>query len=315
MNQDALRVLVEAVLHEAVEHTAGIDGKDEIRIRLDDLALLLLAVVWDRVAGIADIVAAVDPLSIAVPGDLLDRQVPDDAGPALLRTELEVLPQELRDDLEVLREEVRFLLRVELRDVPAFGDVVHLPQRRGLAVADHVPDELEDVHRPQEHEGAFELLRAAHAHQVAVLPDRVLRVEADVRLRAERDLHLRDLAVVEDLGGLRFDGLRGDAARQEQVKVQLLAGGGEVVDVERDGVPLLLLVVRDVLVDPDDSHDLRDRRVEDRDLLVHDLRRLVGDPRQDELDDLELLFRLRAVGLLREMRLEAAPGLFQREVH
>src|SRR5881397_3976750 len=36
--------------------------------------------------------------------------------------------------------------------------------------------------------------------------------------------------------------------------------------------------------------------------------------REDELDDLELLFRLGAMGLLREMRLEAAAGLFQREV-
>src|SRR2546425_138080 len=94
---------------------------------------------------------------------------------------------------------------MELRDVPAFGDVVHLPQGRGLAVPDHVPDELEDVHRPQEHEGAFELLRAPHAHQVAVLPDRVLRVETDVRLRPEGNLHLRDLPAVEFLVDLLGD--------------------------------------------------------------------------------------------------------------
>src|SRR5438128_844191 len=124
----------------------------------------------------------------------------------------------------------------------------------------------------------------------------------------------RMFAVVADLGGLWFDGFRLDAAWQEQMEVQLLARGGEVVDIEGDRVPLRLLVVRDVLVDPDDSHDLRDRCVEDRDLLVHDLRRLVCDSREDELDDLELLFRLGAMGLLREMRLEAAAGLFQREV-
>src|SRR5207249_6448067 len=59
-----------------------------------------------------------------------------------------------------------------------------------------------------------------------------------------------------------------------------------------DRVPLRLLVVRDVLVDPDDAHDLRDRRVEDRHLLVHNLRRFVGDPRQDELDDYEFPFVL-----------------------
>src|SRR5437867_5647257 len=205
MDQDALRVLVEAVLHEPVEHTAGFDRQDELRVRFDELYFLLLNVVWNRIAGIADVIAAVDPLSIAVPGDLLDRQVPDDARAALLRTELEVLPEQLRDDLEVLREEVRFLLGVELRDVPAFGDVVHLAQRRRLAVPDHVPNELEDVHRPQEHQRAFELLRAAHAHQVAVLPDRVLRVEADVRLRPEGDLHLRDLAAVELLVNLFRD--------------------------------------------------------------------------------------------------------------
>src|SRR2546428_317457 len=98
------------------------------------------------------------------------------------------------------------------------------------------------------------------------------------------------------------------------MEVQLLPRGGEVVDVEGDRVALRLLVVRDLFVDPDDSHDLRDRRVEDRHLLVHDLRRLVRDPREDELDDLELLLRLGAVGLLREMRLEAAAALFQREV-
>src|SRR5438093_4482147 len=205
MDQDALRVLVEAVLHEPVEHTAGFDRQDELRVRFDELYFLLLNVVWNRIAGIADVIAAVDPLSIAVPGDLLDRQVPDDARAALLRTELEILPEQLRDDLEVLREEVRFLLGVELRDVPAFGDVVHLPQRRGLAVPDHVPDELEDIHRPQEHQRALELLRAAHAHQVAVLPDRVLRVEPDVRLGSERDLHLRNLAAVEFLVDLLRD--------------------------------------------------------------------------------------------------------------
>src|SRR3989441_1280367 len=98
------------------------------------------------------------------------------------------------------------------------------------------------------------------------------------------------------------------------MEVQLLPRGGEVVDVEGDRVALRLLVVRDLFVDPDDSHDLRNRRVEDRHLLVHDLRRLVRDPREDELDDLELLLRLGAVGLLREMRLEAAAALFQREV-
>src|SRR5207249_8616645 len=148
---------------------------------------------------ISDVIAAVNSLAIAASGNLFECDIPDDTRAALLRTELEILPEELRDDLEVLCEEVRFLLGVELRDVPAFGDVVHLPQRRGLAVPDHVPDELEDVHRPQEHQRTLELLRASHAHQVAVLPDRVLRVEADVRLRAERDFHLRDLAGVEFL--------------------------------------------------------------------------------------------------------------------
>src|SRR2546425_263364 len=207
VDQDTFRVLVEAVLHEPVEHTAGLDRQDELRVRFDELYFLLLDVVWNRIAGIADVIAAVDPLSIAVPGDLLDRQVPDDARAALLRTEFEVLSEELRDDLEVFREEVRFLLGVELRDVPAFGDVVHLPQRRRLAVPDHVPNELEDVHRPQEHESALQLLRAAHAHQVAVLPDRVLRVEADVRLRPQGDLHLRDLPAVEFLVDLFRDGI------------------------------------------------------------------------------------------------------------
>src|SRR2546427_7693971 len=207
MDQDALRVLVEAVLHEAVEHTAGLDREDELRVRFDELDFLLLDVIWDRVAGIADVITAVDPLSIAVPGDLLKGQVPDDTRAALLRTEFEILPEELRDDLEILCEEVRFLLGVELRDVPAFGNVVHLPQGRGLAVADHVPDELEDVHRPQEHEGAFELLRATHAHQIAVLPDRVLRVEPDVRFGPERDLHLGDLAAVQFLVDLFRDGV------------------------------------------------------------------------------------------------------------
>src|SRR5207247_749804 len=43
------------------------------------------------------------------------------------------------------------------------------------------------------------------AHQVAILPDRVLRVEPDVRLRAERDLHLGDLAAVEFLVDLLRD--------------------------------------------------------------------------------------------------------------
>src|SRR5438128_6423334 len=182
MDQNAFRVLVEAIFHQSVEHAARLDRQDELRVRFDELDLLLLDVVRDRIPGIADVIAAVDSLPIAVPGDFLDCQVPDDARPALLRADLEVFSEELRDDLEVLREEVRFLLRMELRDVPAFGDVVHLPQGRGLALPDHVPDELEDVHRPQEHEGALELLRAAHTHQVAVLPDRVLRVEADVRL-------------------------------------------------------------------------------------------------------------------------------------
>src|SRR5437867_12148451 len=123
MDQDALRVFVEAILHEPVEHTAGLDREDELGVRFDELDFLLLDVVRDRVAGIADIVAAVDPLSIAVPGDLLKGQVPDDTRAALLRTEFEILPEELRDDAEVLCEEVRLLLGVELRDVPAFGAV------------------------------------------------------------------------------------------------------------------------------------------------------------------------------------------------
>src|SRR5207249_11737549 len=88
MDQDAFRVLVESVLHEAVEHTARLDGEDELRVCLDELDLLLLDVVRNRIPGVADVIAAVNPLPIAVPGDFLDRQVPDDARAALLRGSL-----------------------------------------------------------------------------------------------------------------------------------------------------------------------------------------------------------------------------------
>src|SRR2546427_12526063 len=98
------------------------------------------------------------------------------------------------------------------------------------------------------------------------------------------------------------------------MEVQLLPRGGEVVDVEGDRVALRLLVVRDLFFDPDDSHDLRDRRVADRHLLVHDLRRLVRDTRADELDELELLLPRGALGLLGETRLAASAALSRREV-
>src|SRR5207245_7356001 len=114
-----------SVLHEAVEHAAGLNGQDELRVRLDELDFLLLNVVRDCVARVANVVAAVDPLSVPGPRDLLDRQVPDDARSALFRTQFEVLPEELCDHLEVLREEVRFFLRMELRDVPSFRSEEH----------------------------------------------------------------------------------------------------------------------------------------------------------------------------------------------
>src|SRR2546422_11662608 len=96
------------------------------------------------------------------------------------------------------------------------------------------------------------------------------------------------------------------------MEVQLLPRGGEVVDVEGDRVALRLLVVRDLFVDPDDSHYLRNRRVEDRQLLVDGLRRVVGDPRGDELHDAELLRRPGAVGLRHEMVLGAESSLLER---
>src|SRR3972149_6524059 len=90
----------------------------------------------------------------------------------LLGPELEVLPQALRYDLQVLREQVRLVLRLELPEVPPLGDVVHLTKRGRLALRDHVPDKVEHVHRPQQHQGALQLLRGPNALQRAVLPHR-----------------------------------------------------------------------------------------------------------------------------------------------
>ncbi len=98
------------------------------------------------------------------------------------------------------------------------------------------------------------------------------------------------------------------------MQVELLPRIGEIVHVDRDLVLLLLLVVGNLLVDPHDAHNLRDRRVEGRDHLSNDLGRFLRDAWEDELDDLELLPRLRAVGLLGQVGLEAAPALFEGEV-
>src|SRR5438105_7139541 len=61
------------------------------------------------------------------------------------------------------------------------------------------------MHRTKEHECPFQLLRTSHAHQAAVFPHCVLRIESDVRLRPERDLHLWDLTAVEFLVDLLCD--------------------------------------------------------------------------------------------------------------
>src|SRR2546428_777272 len=124
----------------------------------------------------------------------------------------------------------------------------------------------------------------------------------------------RNLTVLADLCRLRFERLRLKAAREEHVEVQLFSRGGEVVRSNRDGVPLVLFVVGDPLVHPDDAHDLCDRRIQNRDFLVHDLRGLLRDPREDALDDFELLLRLRSVSFLREVGLEAPAALLQGEV-
>src|SRR3989454_8674278 len=124
----------------------------------------------------------------------------------------------------------------------------------------------------------------------------------------------RNLTVLADLCRLRFERLRLKAAREEHVEVQLFSRGGEGVRSNRDGVPLVLFVVRDPLVHPDDAHDLCDRRIQNRDFLVHDLRGLLRDPREDALDDFELLLRLWSVSFLREVGLEAPAALLQGEV-
>src|SRR5207247_7141039 len=56
---------------------------------------------------------------------------------------------------------------------------------------------------------SFQFLRAPYAHETAVLPHGMLRIESDVRLRAQRDLHLRNLADVELLVDLLRDFVEG----------------------------------------------------------------------------------------------------------
>src|SRR5213592_1944633 len=59
MDEDTLRVIVKAILHEAVEHTARLNREDELRVCVDELDLLLLHVIRNRVARIPDVIAAV----------------------------------------------------------------------------------------------------------------------------------------------------------------------------------------------------------------------------------------------------------------
>src|SRR5437667_86483 len=126
VHEDALGVLDKAVLHEPIEHPARLDREDEFRVRFDELHFLLLDVVGDRVARVPDVVAAVDALPISVPRDLLQGQVPNHAGPALFRSELEVLPEQLRDDLEVFRHSVERVDRLVRQRRGGFRLLTHL---------------------------------------------------------------------------------------------------------------------------------------------------------------------------------------------
>src|SRR3990170_2554712 len=123
----------------------------------------------------------------------------------------------------------------------------------------------------------------------------------------------RDLPVLPHVVRLRADLPQlPPVPGEERMEVQLLPRGREVVHVDRHRV--LLVRERHGLLDPDDAHDLRDRRVEARHLLPDDGGALLGDERQHALHDVELLVGLRLALFLHEVRLQTAADLLEREV-
>ena len=140
-------LLVEPVLREAVDHAAALDRDHELRVRAHELDLLLLDVERQRVAPVADVVAAVDLLHEPLAVPLLDREVAQDGSPVLLGMEAKVLPKALAHHLEVLDEQVRLVLAVELGVLPSLADVVELPERGRLLVPGHFVDEIDHEER------------------------------------------------------------------------------------------------------------------------------------------------------------------------
>ena len=196
VNQHAVVLLGEAVLDQPGVHTSCLYRHDELRVARVDLECVLLDLVGHREPRLRHIVDAVHGLH-ALLGHGGEVHVPVDVGPGLLRAELEVLPHAVGDRLQVLRQQVALVLGVELGVVPALGDVVHLPQGGGLVLADHLVDEVRRVDGPEHHDRPVDGLGGARRLQVAVLPDAVLRVELDVPLGPERELHRGDHPAVQ----------------------------------------------------------------------------------------------------------------------
>ena len=218
VHQHRVVVLGEPVLHQTVEHSAGLDGDDEISPRLDELDLFLFHVIGYAITGITHVVQAVDPLGPALAVELLDGNVADDAGAVLLRAQFEILTHTLGDDLQVLGEHIRFVLAMELGLAPTFGDVVHFPEGGRFVLVDHVLDELERIHGPQEHHRAVGLLGGPGTGGRSVFEDPVLGIEPYVALRPQRKDHLRDLAMVD----LVIDRVRYGEERPHRLVVDLL---------------------------------------------------------------------------------------------
>src|SRR2546428_6890575 len=96
VDEDALRVVVEPILDEPVEHAARFDCENKLRVRLDELDLLFLDVVRDRIPRIPDAIPAVEPLALTGSRDFLQRHVSHYARPPPPRAPLEGLPEALR---------------------------------------------------------------------------------------------------------------------------------------------------------------------------------------------------------------------------
>ena len=196
VHQRAPDLLGVPVLDQPGEHTSCLDRHDELRVARVDLERVVLDLVGHRESRLGYVVDAVHLLH-ALLGHRGEVDVPVDVGTGLLRPQLEVLPHAAGDGLQVLRQEVALILAVELGVVPSLGDVVHLPQGGRFAVADHLVDEVRGVDGAEHHDRPVHGLRGAGRLEVAVLPHVVGRVELDVPLGPQRQLHGWDLPVVQ----------------------------------------------------------------------------------------------------------------------